>query len=227
MNEPTWLFHLVKGVQFHDGTPLTAEDVKLPSTGAGPGPSRFQGLRGPDRAGGGRGPAHGQDRDQGPLRHPAIHGKPGHDHVQAYVEKPGDDAQATKPNGTGAYKLTEWVRGDHLTLVANERLPGAPKIKQVVIRPLTNAATRTAALSSGEVHLVDDVSVRDVDRVKADSKLDLWSARRDRAIYLEMDQAREKSPRLESPTGKNPFLDARVRRAVLLASTRRPSSSTS
>jgi peptide/nickel transport system substrate-binding protein len=137
---------------------------------------------------------------------------------KAYVEKTGDDAQAMKPIGTGAYKLTEWVRGDHLTLVANEDyFRGAPRIKTVTIRPLTNDATRTAALLSGEVHIITDVPVQDVARLKADPKVDVTTRDSTRVIFLQMDQAREKSPKVESPTGKNPFLDVRVRRAFYLA----------
>jgi peptide/nickel transport system substrate-binding protein len=219
VDDHTWIFHLAKGVKFHDGTPLTAEDVKFSITRCGTwAKSNFKdSVAQIDRV---------EVVDPHTVRIvtngpfgilPAMMSR-----VmimsKAYVEKTGDDAQATKPNGTGAYMLTEWVRGDHLTLVANEGyFRGAPKIKQVIIRPLTNAATRTAALLSGEVHVMDDVSVRDVDRVKANPKLDLLIRESDRVIYLEMDQARQKSPRLESPTGKNPFLDARVRRSFLLA----------
>jgi len=219
VNDTTWLFHLMKGVKFHDGTPLTAEDVKFSiercATWA---KSNFKDSVAQIEQVEVVDPHTVKIVTKGPfgilpsmVSRVMIMSK-------AYVEKTGDDAQATKPNGTGAYKLTEWVRGDHLTLTANEGyFRGAPKIKQVVIRPLTNAATRTAALLSGEVHVVDDVSVRDVDRVKTNPKLELLVRESDRVIYLEMDQAREKSPRLESPTGKNPFLDARVRRAFLLA----------
>ncbi|HYL81843.1 MAG TPA: ABC transporter substrate-binding protein [Candidatus Acidoferrum sp.] len=218
VDDQTWIFHLVKGVKFHDGTPLTAEDVKFSVTRCATwAKSNFKdSVAQIDRVEV-VDPYTVKIVTKGPfgilpsmMSRVMIMSK-------AYVEKTGDDAQATKPNGTGAYKLTEWVRGDHLTLVANEGyFLGAPKIKQVIIRPLTNAATRTAALLSGEVHVMDDVSVRDVDRVKANPKLDLLIRESDRVIYLEMDQVREKSPRLESPTGKNPFLDVRVRRAFLL-----------
>jgi peptide/nickel transport system substrate-binding protein len=38
---------------------------------------------------------------------------------KAYVEKHGDEYQTDHPNGTGPYKLVEWVKGDHITLEAN------------------------------------------------------------------------------------------------------------
>lgn len=59
------------------------------------------------------------------------------------------------PVGTGPYKFVEWKKGDHITLVANEEYwGGAPKIKDVIIRPIPEEATRLAALKAGEVDLV-------------------------------------------------------------------------
>lgn len=60
-----------------------------------------------------------------------------------------------KPVGTGPYKFVEWKKGSHVTLVANEEYwGGVPKIKDVVIRPIPEEATRLAALKAGEVDLV-------------------------------------------------------------------------
>jgi peptide/nickel transport system substrate-binding protein len=133
---------------------------------------------------------------------------------KAYVEKHGDDAQVDNPNGTGPYKLKEWVKGDHLTLVANEGyFKGAPKIKDVILRPLTNDATRTAALLSGEVDVVDDVPVLDMSRIKADPKIKAVSRPGLRLIYLQMDVEREISPKAKGPDGKNPLRNAKVRQA--------------
>jgi peptide/nickel transport system substrate-binding protein len=169
VDDRTWVFHLRKGVKFHDGTPFTAEDAKFSihrcgtwaKSGYKDSVSQIERVDAVD-------PHTVKIVTKGPFGIlPAMMGR-----VmmmsKAYVEKTGDDAQATKPIGTGAYELKEWVRGDHLTLVANEGyFRGAPKIKQVVIRPLTNDATRTAALLSGEVQLIIDVPVRDVARIKA------------------------------------------------------------
>lgn len=218
VDDRTWVFHLRKGVKFHDGTPFTAEDVEFSihrcgtwaKSGYKDSVSQVERVDVVD-------PHTVKIITKGPFGIlPAMMGR-----VmmmsKAYVEKTGDDAQATKPIGTGAYKLKEWVRGDHLTLVANDDyFRGVPKIKQVVIRPLTNDATRTAALLSGEVQLIIDVPVRDVARIKADPKVDVASRDSSRVIFLQMDQNREMSPKLESPTGKNPFMDVRVRRAFYL-----------
>ena len=134
---------------------------------------------------------------------------------QKYVQAHGDDHQAEHPNGTGPYKLLEWIKGDHLTLVANEEyFRGAPDVKKVIVRPLTNDATRTAALLSGEVHIIDDLPVRDVERVKAHEGVETVSRPGLRLIYLQMDQDREHSPKAKGPDAKNPFLKKEVRQAI-------------
>ena len=41
---------------------------------------------------------------------------------KAYCESVGNDAIKRQPMGTGAYRLTEWASGDHITLEADENL---------------------------------------------------------------------------------------------------------
>jgi len=65
------------------------------------------------------------------------------------------DEFVVAPVGTGPYQFVEWVRGDHVTLEANEDYwGGAPTIGQVTIRPIEEDATRLAALQAGEVDLI-------------------------------------------------------------------------
>jgi len=218
VNETTWLFHLHKNVKFHNGAPLTAEDVKFSvhrcgtwaRSGFKDSVANIAQVEVVD-------PHTAKIITKGPfgilpqmMARVMIMSK-------AYVEKTGDDAQATKPIGTGPYMLREWVRGDRLVLAANEEyFRGSPRVKQVIIRPMSNDATRVAALLSGEVMMINDVPVRDVTRVKGNPNLDVMVRESNRVIYLQMDQKREKSPKVDSPTGKNPFLDVRVRRAIYL-----------
>lgn len=119
------------------------------------------------------------------------------------------------PIGTGPYKFVFWRKGDQIKLKANKDYwMGKPKFDDVIFRVLSNNATRTAAILSGEVDIINRVPVVDVNRIKNNSKLNFFIKPGLRLIYLQMDQFREKSPYVKSPTGKNPFLDANVRRAL-------------
>jgi peptide/nickel transport system substrate-binding protein len=61
----------------------------------------------------------------------------------------------TNPVGTGPYKFVEWVRDDHVDLVANADYWGTkPTIAEVRIRPIKEEVTRLAALKAGEVDFV-------------------------------------------------------------------------
>jgi peptide/nickel transport system substrate-binding protein len=56
--------------------------------------------------------------------------------------------------GTGAYRLTEWVRGSHLVLSANDRYPlGRPKIDDIEVRFISDTNTLMANLLSGAVQI--------------------------------------------------------------------------
>ena len=67
----------------------------------------------------------------------------------------GKEAMATKPNGTGPFKLVTWAKNERLVLEANENYwRGAPKVKTITVRPILEDAARIAALQAGEVDLI-------------------------------------------------------------------------
>ena len=60
------------------------------------------------------------------------------------------------PIGTGPFRLKEWVRGDHLTLVRNENYfkKGRPFLDSIIYKIIPNAATRAIAFETGEVNAI-------------------------------------------------------------------------
>ncbi|MEG1799393.1 MAG: ABC transporter substrate-binding protein, partial [Synergistaceae bacterium] len=136
---------------------------------------------------------------------------------KAYLTKVGDTKFNQAPIGTGSYKFVEWVKEDHITMAANESYwGGAPKIKKVIMRPITNSATRTAGLLTGELDIIEDVPVRDVNRVKKTSGFSVVDAPSQRLIYFHVDAMRAKGPGIIG-LNKNPLTDIRVRKALSLA----------
>jgi peptide/nickel transport system substrate-binding protein len=117
--------------------------------------------------------------------------------------------------GTGPYKLTSWRKGDYIKMDVNKNhWRGIAKFDKVLFRPLTNNATRVAAILSNEVDIINRVPVVDVKRVKNSDKLNFFVQPGLRLIYLQMDQDRDKSPFIKSHDGKNPLKDVRVRKAI-------------
>lgn len=84
----------------------------------------------------------------------------------------------------------------------------------MTFRPITNPATRTAALLTGEVDVIQDVAVRDVERVEQDENIEVLTRPSLLNVVLAMD-TREKSPTID--LDKNPMTDRRVREAIARA----------
>jgi peptide/nickel transport system substrate-binding protein len=79
--------------------------------------------------------------------------------VRAY----GNNGFGQHPVGTGPFMFDSMVRGQQLVLKANPRYwGGPPKLTKLVLRPLADAATRTAALRSGEVNWIEYPNPTDV-----------------------------------------------------------------
>ena len=82
--------------------------------------------------------------------------------------------------------------------------------------PIQNAATRVAALLSGEVDFIQDVPVQDLERVASTDGLKVIKAPQNRVIFLGMNQG-DADLTSDNIDGKNPFADVRVRQAMNIA----------
>ncbi len=88
-------------------------------------------------------------------------------------------------NGTGPYKLVEWVHGDHITMEANpEYWGGEPPIKTVIFRWSTESAQRLLELNSGQVDGIDNPAPEDFATIEADPNLQLKPRQALNIFYL-------------------------------------------
>ena len=87
---------------------------------------------------------------------------------------------------------------------------------RVEYTPIQNAATRVAALLSGEVDFIQDVPVQDLDRVKGTDGLVVKTAPQNRVIFLGLNIGADDLER-DNIEGANPLADVRVRRAMNMA----------
>jgi peptide/nickel transport system substrate-binding protein len=112
-----------------------------------------------------------------------------------------------KPIGTGAYKLTEWVKGSYVRMEANaDYWEGAPAIQKVEVRPITEPSTRFAALASGQAELMSGVPVELFDKIVKNPKLEVVSRPARRSIFLALGNKPD-----------SPMADVRVRKAMYMA----------
>jgi peptide/nickel transport system substrate-binding protein len=88
------------------------------------------------------------------------------------IDELGDDL-ARQPVGTGGFTFVEWVTDDHLTLSRNDDYweDGLPYLDEVIYRPITDAAVRLTSLQTDEVQIIDDISARDIEQAQADPDL--------------------------------------------------------
>jgi peptide/nickel transport system substrate-binding protein len=86
-------------------------------------------------------------------------------------------------------------------------------ITEIVYRPIAEAATRVAALLSGEIDYLQDVPVADIDRLKSAPGIRVNAGPENRSIFFGMNLG---IPELRSSDvkGKNPLADVRVRQAI-------------
>jgi peptide/nickel transport system substrate-binding protein len=124
--------------------------------------------------------------------------------------------------GTGPFKYVQFTKGDRIVFKRNENYWGEkPAWENVTLRPITNPGSRVAALLSGDVDFIERPTTQDIPRIKADSRFKVEGAVSTRVVYLGMDQGRDNPPGVKTHDNKNPFMDARVRKAISLAVDRR------
>ncbi|MDO5680890.1 MAG: ABC transporter substrate-binding protein [Pelistega sp.] len=120
--------------------------------------------------------------------------------------------------GTGPYKLSSRQVDVRTEYVENENWWNKDQkvgnVTRIIYTPITQSATRTAALLSGEVDFVLDPPAQDLDRIKRQAKV--VEGNEYRTIYIGLDQKSDEL-KYSSLKGKNPFADVRVREALYLA----------
>ena len=129
-----------------------------------------------------------------------------------------ENAASFRANGTGPYRLRERQPNVKTSFVRNGSYWGTIEgnVVNVEYTPISNDATRVAALLSGQVDLIEPVPVQDVARVNASGKSRVLQGPELRWVFLGMDQKRDELL-YSSVKGKNPFKDKRVRQAFYQA----------
>ena len=205
-------FVLRRGVKFHNGDPVTAEDVKFSFEryrGALSGllKSRVAHIDTPD-----------PQRVRIVLKQPwadfmTFYASPatGASWIvpKRYVEKVGDDGFKKAPVGAGPYKFVSFKPGVELVLDAYEqywRKP--PQVKTLVFRVITDEATRLAALKRGEIDIAYSFTGPIAEELKRTAGLKLANVYPPFTAWLYP---------TEQWDPKSPWSDVRVRRAASLA----------
>jgi peptide/nickel transport system substrate-binding protein len=165
VNDVTWEFTLRQGVKFHDGSPLTAEDVRATlerllvpgKTVVHAGFATIQSVE----------VANPQTirvttKKPDPLLLVRMAQMGGQIYPARYASTDeGTGKLARQPVGSGAYRFVEWTKDDKLVMEANRDWWGwegrAPSVTRVVWRPIPDDFARISALQKGEVDLITNV----------------------------------------------------------------------
>lgn len=223
----TWEFKLRAGVSFHDGSPLTAEDVafsiaRIPAIPNNPNPytpltrsidkvevveplllrirTKFPDAILPNQLAGVFVVSRNAARDA----------------------QPADFRSGKATIGTGPYRFVAWKPGDRLELARNDAYwGGAQPWERVTLRIIANDAARTVSLRSGEVDVVGNLNPAHAETLGKDPAITLFKRPSDRVVYLILDVARPTTPMVTDkagqPLARNPLQDTRVRRAISMA----------
>lgn len=225
-----WRFHLRKGVKFHDGSDFTAEDVefsvqRLSTEGSDMKvvASLIDSVRVVDD--------HTIDfltKAPDPILPLQLEifyimdktWAEKNNAVEATNVKGGDEDNGAnlKANGTGPYMLDSRQSGVKTVLKRNPNWWGKMKsnVDEVIFTPISQDATRVAALISGNVDMAYPIPVQDWKRLEeADGVMPLTGPEA-RTIFLGFDQVRDEL-KASNVKGKNPFKDVRVREAFYRA----------
>ncbi|NLE77353.1 MAG: ABC transporter substrate-binding protein [Chloroflexi bacterium] len=200
-----WTFRLRQGVLFHDGTPFNADAVLLNVPKLQEEYDRS--LPHLDRL---------EKVDDHTVQFHLSRPTPNLPQLIAYFSSAmlspaslGSDGRPGAPIGTGPFRFVQHVKDDSIVLERNDSYWGnPPRLEQVTFKYIPDATTRLAALQTGEIDAVADVGALQPEQasvVEANPDLRLHQQGVATTHYLTFN------------SGKPPFQDPRLRRAVSLA----------
>jgi len=115
-------------------------------------------------------------------------------------------AYARRPVGSGPYAVSEWIKDDHITLVANPVFAGAkPAYATVTLRDIPDQATSVLSLEKGEIDGLTDPRPDDARALAMNRTLHVYRQPSNNVAYLALN------------IEQKPFGDALVRRAIAYA----------
>lgn len=203
LSETSYKFKLREDVKFHNGEPLTAEDVKfsLDRAVASSYVSYIVNFISDVEVVDDYTVIVNTHEPYAPILMNLAHPSTGI--VCKSVVEDDPDSLKVKPIGSGPYKFVEWKQGDSVKLEAFEDYYlGEPPTKYVVMRVIPENAQRTIALETGEIDIAYDLSANDIDKVKENDKLDVLTTKTSSVGYISFN------------VEKAPFDDVRVRQAI-------------
>jgi len=202
-------FRLRNGIKFHNGEPVTAEDVKY----------SFERYRGAS-AGLLKGKV-ARVEVLDPQRVRFVLKAPWPDFMtfyatpatgagwivpKKYVEQVGEDGFKKAPVGAGPYKFVAFKPGVELTVEAFDGYwRKAPAVKRIVLKSVPESTTRVAMLKRGEVDIAYLLEVPQAEEVKRDPKLKVAFTGGVASFYLDF---------FDMWDPKSPWADQRVRLAA-------------
>ena len=175
-----WTFKLRPGVRFHGGDPLTSEAVRWWFEQARD-PKGFYGFKGSYA-----GVQSVETKDDltvvVKMKNPdaalgfILYTVYSSIHNPKTYEQHGKDAYGVKVvDGTGPFKLKEFTPGDKLVIERNDRYnwapafvknPGPPYLDAITYRHFADDTSRTAAIEAGDMDIVVQPNLADVERLR-------------------------------------------------------------
>src|SRR6056297_2636943 len=231
-DDPTvWVFKLREGVKYHDGADFTAEDVVFSINRAKSEKSNMKELLS----------SISEVREVDDFTVEFVTNGPNpilpsnltnlfmmdkgwaeaNDVVDVQDVEGGEKTFAsTNTNGTGAFELVSREPDVKTVLTANDAYWGKDDfpldVSEIIYTPIQNAATRVAALLSGEVDFIQDVPVQDLGRVAETEGLVVKTAPQTRVIFFGLNQGADDIAN-DDVEGANPLADVRVRQDMSMA----------
>ena len=205
-DDQTYVFKIREGIKFHDGSDLTAEDVKFSLDRARNSAAVSYIVNFIEEV--------TVDDDHTvtvkttapyapTLRNLAI---PFAAIVPKAVVEADENAFIQNPVGSGPYKFVEWNHGDHVTLKAfDDYYAGKPETENLIMKVIPETSQRTIDLETGEVDLAYDLAVNDIPKVNSDDKLTVYEIPSLTCWYVSMNM------------NKKPFDNPKVREAMSMA----------
>ena len=210
-NDTSIIFHIRKGVKFHNGDEMKASDVKFSIDRALASPEFHEVLDGITKV---------EVLDDYTIRlttekpMAAILNNLSHDCIVVLSEKyvkENADKIGQKPMGTGPYKFVSWESGDRVVLEAfPDYWRGEAPIKNVIFRNVVEETNRTIGLETGEIDIIYDVGSMDKNKIKEDGRFNLIEAPQARVEYLGFN------------VKKKPYDNPKVREAISYALDQKP-----